>query len=224
MGLTSAYLIAAKNLGAFLEAIRSARAPEKFALKFIEDLGFKSTNDRLFIPLLKALRFIDENGVPTQRYFDFLDENRWKAVLAEGIQEAYEDLFRLNKRAYKLSKGDIAGKFKSLTQGKKSDIVLTNMVKTFMELVKFADFEPTAQATTEGAESGTSGEAELPIGTEGEANAAQEAKIPVQPTTKVPPPRRLIDTVSYRIEIVLPPARDKAVYDAIFRSLKEHLL
>lgn len=224
MGLTSAYLIAARNLGAFLEAIRSAPAPEKFTLKFIEDLGFKSTNDRLFIPLLKALHFIDENGVPTQRYFDFLDENRWKAVLAVGIQEAYEDLFRLNKRAYKLSKADIAGKFKSLTQGKKSDSVLTNMVKTFMELVKLADFEPTAQATTEGAESAASGQAEPPKDVEGEAKAAEETKVPGQTATEALAARRLIDTVSYRIEIVLPPARDKAVYDAIFRSLKEHLL
>lgn len=224
MGLTSAYLITARNLGAFLEAVRSARAPEKLTLKFIEDLGFKTTNDRLFIPLLKALRFIDENGVPTQRYFEFLDESRWKTVLAEGIQEAYEDLFRLNKRAYKLSKGDISGKFKSLTQGKKSDTVVTSMVKTFTELVKLADFEATAQAPSAGAESGASGEAEPPKAIEGGMKAAQGAEFAGQTTTEAPPPRRLIDSVSYRIEIVLPSARDKAVYDAIFRSLKEHLL
>jgi hypothetical protein len=28
----------------------------------------------------------------------------------------------------------------------------------------------------------------------------------------------------YRIEIVLPAVRDQAIYDAIFRSAKEHLL
>lgn len=75
MALTSAYLVAAKNLPSFLEAIRTARAPEKFTLRFIEDLGFKSTNDRLFIPVLKGLGFIEDNGVPKRRYFVFLDDS-----------------------------------------------------------------------------------------------------------------------------------------------------
>ena len=43
------YLVAAKNLAPFLEALRHAQAPEKVTVRFIEQLGFKSTNDRLFI-------------------------------------------------------------------------------------------------------------------------------------------------------------------------------
>ena len=224
MGLTSAYLVAASNLGRFLEAVRSARAPDKFTLKFIEDLGFKSTNDRLFIPLFKALRLVDENGVPTQRYFDFLDESRSKAILADGVQDAYEDLFRLNKRAYKLSRADLTGKFKSLTEGKKSDSVLSNMVKTFMELVKFADFESSAQATPPSTEPVTIQETPPSKEAQEQAEVQQESKVPDKILQQPPPVKRLIDTVSYRIEIVLPAVRDKAVYDAIFRSLREHLL
>src|ERR1035437_6782758 len=112
MALTSAYLVAAKNLPAFLDAIRKARAPEKLSLKFIEDLGFKSTNDRLFISVLKGLGFIEDNGVPKQRYFDFLDDGRWQSVLADGVREAYEDIFRLNKKANTLSRSELTGKLK----------------------------------------------------------------------------------------------------------------
>src|SRR5262249_20897294 len=118
-----------------------------FTLKFIEDLGFKSTNDRLFIPLLKALGFLDENGAPKQRYFDFLDDSQWQIVLADGIRDAYEDLFRLNKKAHAMSRSDLMGKLKSLTQGKYSDNVVNLMTKTFTELVKLADFEKPATQT-----------------------------------------------------------------------------
>lgn len=62
MALQPVYLVAIKNLAPFLEALRHAQAPEKIGVRFIEELGFKSTNDRLFIPLLKALHFLDEGG------------------------------------------------------------------------------------------------------------------------------------------------------------------
>lgn len=219
MALTSAYLVSTRNLGPFLEAIRSARAPERVTVRFIEDLGFKSTNDRLFIPLLKALRLVDENGAPTQRYFEFLDESRWKAVLAAGVQDAYEDLFRLNKRAYKLSRTDLIGKLKSLTEGKKSDTVLSNMAMTFSHLVKVADFDAISSAGREAVKSTTE-----PASGEQQPEQMRAATPPEGGTVQARPSTRLIESVVYRIEIVLPSARDKAVYDAIFRSVKEHLL
>ena len=74
MALTDAYLSQTKNLGAILDAIRGAQAPEKFTVRFLEQLGFKSTNDRNIIGVLKGLGFLDDSGTPTQRYFEYLDE------------------------------------------------------------------------------------------------------------------------------------------------------
>jgi hypothetical protein len=223
MALTNAYLVASKNLAPFLAAVRGARAPEKFTMKFLEDLGFKSTNDRLLIPLLKALGFLDENGVPLKRYFEFLDDGCSKRVLGEGIQAAYEDLFRLNKNAHTLSSPQIVGKLKSLTEGKKSDPIIRNMARTFSELVKLAEFsngaKPGEDASPQRAE-------------ESETSAKSDPPIEAEPPRKGIPSNgerrgqreRLLDGIVYRIEIVLPSVRDQAVYDAIFRSLKEHLL
>lgn len=90
----------------------SAKAPERFTNKFLEDLGFKSTNDRLYIGVFKALGLLDENGVPTQRYHQFLDQTETGKVIAIGIQEAYEDLFALRKDAQKLSVDEIKGNLK----------------------------------------------------------------------------------------------------------------
>lgn len=129
-----------------MSAIRNAQAPERFTQKFLEELGFTSTNDRLFIPVLKALGFLDNTGVPQQRYFDYLDETESKVVLAQGIREAYEDLFRVKKDAQKLPKDQLQSKLRSLTQGQLSDGVLDNMARTFLELVKFADFDSASQS------------------------------------------------------------------------------
>lgn len=216
MAVQPVYLVAVKNLGPFLEALRHAQAPEKVGLKFVEDIGFKSTNDRLFIPLLKAMKFVDDAGKPTARYHAFLDDNEWKAVLADGIRDAFPDLFRVNKNAHTLSREQLTGKLKSLGEGKLSPAVLSNTTKTFVELVKLADFSgatspaaPTPPTEGEGAEPGAeSQETPHPAASEALGQSAALAG----------------PTLVYRIEIVLPAVRDQAVYDSIFKSAREHLL
>lgn len=115
MALMTAYLQTTKNLQNIINSLVSAKAPERFTNKFLEDLGFKSTNDRLYIGVFKGLGLLDENGVPTQRYHQFLDQSETGKVLAIGIQEAYEDLFALRKDAQTLSNDEVKGKLKTLT-------------------------------------------------------------------------------------------------------------
>lgn len=213
MAMQPVYLVSVKNLAKFLEALRHAQAPDKVTLRFIEELGFTSTNDRLFIPLLKAMKLVDEAGKPTARFHSFLDDTQWKQVLADGIKDAFPDLFRVNRNANALSREQLSGKIKSLTEGKLSPAVLGNVTKTFIELVKLADF------------SGSAGEAQ-PSGEE--TREEQVASEPAKPEQSAPaePSRKRSEgtTLVYRIEIVLPAVRDQAIYDAIFRSAKEHLL
>lgn len=213
MALQPVYLVAIKNLASFLEALRHAQAPEKIGVRFIEELGFKSTNDRLFIPLLKALHFLDEGGKPTARYHAFLDDTQWKKVLAAGIKDAYQDLFRVSKNAQSLTREQLTGKIKSVGEGKISPPVLGNMTKTFMELVKLADFKTEApqEVAPEAPSEGTAAEPGEPLAITGIG-------------TKIEQSSQVGPTLVYRIEIVLPAVRDQAIYDAIFRSAKEHLL
>ena len=53
----------------YFEAMLDAQPPERFSVKFLENLGFKSTNDRLIISILKDLGFLNRDGAPQQRYF-----------------------------------------------------------------------------------------------------------------------------------------------------------
>lgn len=65
MSLTNSYLTSTKNFDAIMNSILSARAPERFTNKFLEDLGFKSSNDRLITGVLKGVGFLSETGEPT---------------------------------------------------------------------------------------------------------------------------------------------------------------
>lgn len=215
MAFQPPYLVASKNLSRFLEALRRAQAPEKISVRFLEQLGFKSTNDRLFIPLLKAMHFIDEAGKPTARYHSFLDDAEWQGVLAQGVRDAYADLFRVNKNAESLSREQLTGKIKSLGEGKLSPAVLSNSVRTFLELAKLGNFS----ATPPGASSPSSTE----VSEQKEAGQALVAAKELTTSGKAISVESLGASLIYRIEIVLPSVRDQAVYDAIFRSAREHL-
>lgn len=124
MSVTSAYLTTAKNLPKILVAIQNAQAPKQFSTRFLASLGFPSANDRLIIGVLKALGFLTPEGTPTKRYFEYLDQSRAKYVLADGIREAYADLFQINTKANELTNVDVKNKLKTLTQGQSSAPVL----------------------------------------------------------------------------------------------------
>src|SRR5688572_21835696 len=93
-----------KNLSLILASMLRAQAPERFTQAFLESLDFKSNSDRLVIGVLKSLGLLDETGKPTDRYFRFLDQTQTRQVLAEGIRDAYQDLFKVNTKAHELSK------------------------------------------------------------------------------------------------------------------------
>lgn len=206
MALPKAYLTSIKNLKGILTAIQSGQAPPKFTVRFLESLGYKTPADRLVIGVLKWLKFLTQDGVPTQRYFDFLDQTQSARVLGEAIQDTYADLYQINKRAHDLSATEVKNKLRTLTQGQASDSVLDKMTGTFKALAQLADFtqpsksSPAVESTTKKPEAGAPTAASTPADTS-----------------------RLGGLV-YNIQIVLPDSRDQAVYDVLFKSLKEHLL
>lgn len=211
MALTSAYLVTAKNLDAFLNAIRGAKAPENFTNKFLKQLEFSSSNDRLFIGLLKALGMIDDNGVPTKRYFEFLDQGESGRVLAEAIREAYEDLFAVNRKAQDLSVDEVKNKLKTLTQGQKSDNVVGLMANTFKALTALADWStPAAPAS-------------IPASSKVEEKGPEVPDLQVSKVVSRESRDPAGMSLHHDIHIHLPESRDPAVFDAIFDAMKRHL-
>ncbi len=207
MALPNSYTQKPNSLPDYFEAILNAEPPERFTNKFLSQLDFKSTNDIMFIGILKELDFLDADGAPKQRYYDFLDRSQSKIILAEGIREAYEDLFNVNKKAYEMSAEDVKNKLRTLYAGSKKDEIINKISKTFTALCEYADF--TSIIKKHESKTETPKDTTTP---ESGAELSDHSK-----------PKLGLKTLQYHINIVLPESRDQAVYDAIFKSLKDHL-
>ncbi|HZM06608.1 MAG TPA: DUF5343 domain-containing protein [Candidatus Saccharimonadales bacterium] len=212
MALPNSYTIKANAIPAYFDALLDAQAPERFSIKFLEGLGFNSTNDRLLIGILKDLGFLNADAAPQQRYFEFLDRSISRKVVADAIREAYAELFAVNVKANELALADVKNKLRTLYTGKKTELVISLIAKTFVALCEYADF---TQPITQKPEPIKDIAKPKEIDSKGE-------KPSMPPIQSVEGSIRL-DALQYHINIVLPESRDQAVYDAIFRSLREHL-
>ncbi len=203
MALTNAYVLATNRVPDIFSKIRDGQAPERFTQQLLKDWGFGSTNDRAFVPLLKALGFLTADGKPTQRYHDYRDHSRSKQAMAEALREAYGDIFLIKEHPANSDRTAIEGKFKSFHNA--SDNVAGLMAKTFLALLPLADFLSKSGAPAKSSDVVAQVKTEsLPI-TSGQGNS-------------------VLSGLHYNIQIHLPATKDVEVYNAIFKSLREHLL
>jgi hypothetical protein len=200
MEVTSAYLTSSKNFSDFMSALQKAAVPARFTHEFLQLLGFKNTSERAFISLLKGLGLIDQNSVPTQAYKDYRNAAIAKQVLARQIKLAYPGLFNADEHAERMDDENLKGRLSTLT-GKDVSVV-QKMATTFKMLCGLADFSTAP-----------------PIG---EIRPQDDDKVESPAMNAgTPPPQGL--RFSHTIYINLPAVTDVAVYDAIFKSLRENL-
>jgi hypothetical protein len=140
-------------------------------------------------------------------------------VLAEAVEEAYADLFQLRRDAQNMERAELKGKFKTLTQGQVSDAVIDKMVGTFQAFCKQADFDAPRSQSPAVAET-NSDEVVSDDGASADGGAVPR---PPAPALSGSDGLRLGGFV-YNIELHLPESRDPAVYEALFKALKAHLL
>lgn len=215
MALPNSYTVKPGSIPAYFDAMLGAEAPERFSQRFLEELDFKSTNDRTFIGILKELGFIDTDGIPKDRYYHFLDRSQSEKVVADGVREAYSDLFAVNKTAHQLSTDEVKNKLRTLYKGSKKDTVITRIASTFAALCEYADFTAPAKADEQKKDESKDKEETSSKKTTNDDSTSTKAKDIGGSVS--------LDSLQYHINIVLPESRDQAVYDAIFKSLRDHL-
>src|SRR5439155_11312787 len=113
--------------------------PPRFTNEFIKSLGYTSSNERAVIGVLKALGFLDQSGVPTERYRRFRNKKDAPYVLAEAIREAYSDVFLAHEHAETLPLDRVKGILATRTD--KGDSVIDKMAGTFRALVNVAKWD-----------------------------------------------------------------------------------
>lgn len=205
MALPNIYAQVYGQISNFFQKIQEGQAPAKFSQQHLKDIGFTSANHRAFIPLLKALGFLSADGSPTPRYHAYRDHSQARAVMGEALREAYSDLFVIKSHPTEKDKALIEGKFKSVHNASNRPAEL--MTKTFFALLKLADLTAKPKQIEQKPEEKEVEPTEQPL-----------AVTPNQPLPVAPP------GLHYNIQIHLPATKDIEVYNAIFKSIKEHLV
>lgn len=214
MALSSSYVNVYGQLPQVFARIAEGQAPEKFTAQYLKDLGFSSSNYRAFLPLLKSLGFLTPDGTPTARYHEYRNTARSRRVMGEAIREAYGDLFTIKAKPTEDDFALIEGKFKSVHNASTTTAKL--MASTFFALLELADLPDLAGP-------------EVGVQPKEEERPAETTVTPTPtkpPTIETPSLRgaRSQGTLHYNIQIHLPATKDVEVFNAIFKSLKEHLL
>jgi hypothetical protein len=202
MALINAYVLPINRIPDLFGKMRDGQAPERFTHQLLKDWGFRSTNDRAFVPLLKELGFLTVDGKPTHRYQEYRDHSRSKHVMAQALREAYSDIFLIKEHPTTADKTAVEGKFKSFHNA--SDNVAGLMAKTFFGLLALADLS-TKKSTITTAETSDANPVKV-------APPAVEGSIGGR------------TGLHYNIQIHLPATKDVEVYNAIFKSLRENLI
>jgi hypothetical protein len=199
--INEAYLNSTGRLSAMMEAIQNAGIPSRFTIEFLKSLGFKSTNDRTFIAVLKGIGFLDGAGVPTEKYRSYKNKSEAKTILASALRYAYEDIFLADENAQNASTEKLSGIFGTKTG--KGVLLTKKMALTFKGLAALSDFSNKTGDTS--------------VNTDPEEKIDENEK-------QAPLIKKHSPDFHYNIQIHLPVTKDISVYNAIFKSLKDHLL
>lgn len=204
---TLPYVTAAGGITKAIENIKSAATPEKVSGDFVKEmLKVKGGSGDQITSYLKKIGLADSSGKPTELYNKVRNPSTSGAAIAQALRFAYKPLFDRNEYAHTLNDDELKGLIVEET-GQAHD---SNPVKmtfaSFKALKAFADFNEKPDAPL----------VEKTV----EATAHQLPPLPGTQHNLAPP--RL--NIGYNINLNLPATDDIAVFNAIFKSLKDNLL
>ena len=194
------YMISNNKIGPIFQKILTAAKPTIFNHDLLKKLGYTSSNDRAVIPLLKKLRILNEDGSPTEYYDRLKDKNVHPFALGERIQELYSELFAIDTNIQNGTDDEIKGALSRVTGQDETQV--NRYFATFKSLVALAKF------------------GEAPI--KSDKKKDESPKIDIDASKGKKDEHKPI--FHYDIQIHLPATTDIAVYNAIFKSLKDNLL
>jgi len=202
------YMSSPGSIPKILNKIIEASVPENFNGDFLgTKLGFPGGNQRTFISWAKKCGLLNADGTPTQIYKNFRNPDYRGAAMANALKIGYEELFTRNAYAQDLANKELTKLVCEITGKPHDNHTVKVIVRSFTNANEFANFE-----------------AKKPVA---KVESKPKQKESTQPTSQV---QNISNTVkpklglNYTINLVLPKTDDPAIYDAIFKSLKENLL
>ncbi len=206
------YVTAPGNIERALRAIQSAATPTAVSQDFVKTiLNIPGGSGNQITSFLKKIGFVNSDGSPSDLYRRFRNPATAGKAAAEALRLGYEPLYARNEYMYQLSDDKLRGLIIEET-GQSGDSSVASLVAASIKAIKkFASW---------------SAEIADPPPTNQIARAA------------VTPPKDRVDSVTDRLQLVkrvglnlsytinlnLPASSDIAVFNAIFKSLKENLI
>jgi hypothetical protein len=195
------YLSAYGNITKVLDKVKDASEPDRFTTDFLATkLGLSGGGVRPIIPLLKRAGLLASDGTPTALYRSFRNDAQRGAAAAQAVRNAYAALYELNEYVHDADDKTLKGLIVQLTGMESDSPTVKAMVQSFKALRAYADFETPLK----------NGDVP-PLGDEqheqhGGGRHGAELRL------------------GYTINLQLPNTTDIAVFNAIFKSLREHLI
>jgi hypothetical protein len=188
-----------------LEKIKTATTPDRFTQDFLSTkLGLPGGTPKPVIPFLKRTGFLNGDGAPTELYKAFRNERTSGSAAASALKRGFAPLYEINEYAHDLDDKDLKGVIVQATGLESKAKTVGAIVGTFNALKAFANFDEVPELPDLGHHESTQ-----PSGT-----ASGSVQL-----------RTAVDLkLGYTINLNLPASTDIAVFNAIFKSLRENLL
>jgi len=205
------YITAPGNIEKALNGIKSAAVPERVSQDFVKTIlkipGGSGTQVTTF---LKKIGFTNTDGSPSDSYKRFRNPTSSGGAIASAIKSAYAPLYIRNEFMHELSDKDLLGLVVEETGEAHDSSAVKLIVSCIKHLKKFANFSATANAS--------------PIASVVVSKPSEESPHEKSEANNGRVNSSLGLNLGYTINLNLPATADSAVFDAIFRSLKAHLL
>lgn len=205
MADTLPYLASPGSLKNCLERIRTAATPERVTKDFVTTiLQIKGGTGAALSPYLKKIGFVASDGSPTEIYKSFRNPTTGGFAAARAVKTGYAPLTNANEYFYKLGDKDLQNLIIQVTGADAGDQVAKLTFSTLKILKGFATFDEPTELS------------ELP--------PTNLSSMNLENDHRSPDVSKLGLNLGYTFNINLPATSDQAVFNAIFRSLKENIL
>ena len=202
------YITAPGNIEKALNAIKSASTPDRVTQDFVKTiLKIPGGSGDQVTAFIRKIGFVNADGTPSAIYKKFRNPATAGNAIAEAIKIGYGPLYKRNEFMHALTDEKLKGIIIEETGAGDDSSVITLVFRAIKSLKKFADFEVPPAVTPEPP-------SEEIVTTGQKLNRSELGEIP----------QKLGMNLSYTINLNLPATSDVAVFNAIFKSLKEHLI
>lgn len=205
------YISSPGNIEKALKGIKAAAVPDRVSQDFVKTvLQIPGGSGDQMTAFLKKLDFANSDGTPTDAYVKFRNPTTSGLTMAAAIRHAYARLYVRNEYMHSLSDDDLQGLIVEETGEAHDALSVRRTLACINALKKHANFKAKSEVR------------ELAEETRPDPSSTNLQSLNTVPQSQNAGAIGL--NLGYTININLPATTDQAVFSAIFKSLKEHLL